>query len=178
MMKYRCPDCGEIFEGQLDKCPNCGKEFSYAKKKEVKERPERNSGNPFLGVAIASIVISVLTMTIYPVLLLNLREFAASLMNGLFTTMVPGLWDSIVREFFTFLFFIFIVFFLVQAVIILVVVIFALGPLGFIIALILSIIAFARVRKWYSILAFCLAITNIILDVVLIALVVQAMSQI
>ena len=178
MMKYRCPDCGEIFEGQLDKCPNCGKEFSYAKRKEIKERPERNSGNPFLGVAIASIVISVLTMTIYPVLLFNLRDFAANLMNGLFTTMVPELWDNIVREFFTFLFFIFIVFFLIQGVVILVAVIFGLGPLGFIIALILSIIAFARVRKWYSILAFCLAIANIILDIAMIILFLQSVGSI
>ena len=174
MMKYRCPDCGEVFEGEMNNCPKCGREFTYSNKNEVVNRPIRKSGNPFLGVAIASIVISVLTMTIYPLLLFNLKDFANSLLDGLFTSMVPGLWDAIVRELFTFIFFLIIVFCLIIGVLLLVLIIFALGPLGFIVALILSIVAFARTRKWYSILAFSLAVTNIILDVVMILLFIQS----
>ena len=28
-MRYKCPRCGEIFVGQLDKCPKCGRKFKY-----------------------------------------------------------------------------------------------------------------------------------------------------
>ena len=29
-MKYKCPKCGEIFEGELKSCPKCGRKFKYA----------------------------------------------------------------------------------------------------------------------------------------------------
>ena len=174
MMKYKCPDCGEIFEGELAKCPKCGKEFAYSNKVEVIEPVKARKGNPFLGVAIASIIVSVLTMTIYPLLLFNLVDFGEALFEGLFTSMVPGLWNGMVREFFTFIFFIIIVFLLIIGVLLLLLIIFALGPLGFIVSLILAIISIARTRKWYSIVAISLAATNIIIDILMITWFLQS----
>ena len=45
-MKYRCPTCGEVFEGQLAVCPKCGRPMKYKqpepKKEEVKEQAPAN----------------------------------------------------------------------------------------------------------------------------------------
>lgn len=40
MKKYRCPKCGETFEGELKECPKCNTPMHYRKKQEVKVEEE------------------------------------------------------------------------------------------------------------------------------------------
>ena len=39
-MKYKCSNCGQIFDGRLDKCPNCGKKLKYKDPEPEKEQPK------------------------------------------------------------------------------------------------------------------------------------------
>lgn len=41
-MKYKCSNCGQVYEGQLEKCPRCGRHMQYgqpAKEEEKKPAP-------------------------------------------------------------------------------------------------------------------------------------------
>ena len=38
-MKYRCPNCGHVFSGNLDKCPNCYQKFVYRSAEEKEKAP-------------------------------------------------------------------------------------------------------------------------------------------
>ncbi len=40
MKKYRCPKCGETYEGELEKCPKCQTTMHYRKKIEEKSEDE------------------------------------------------------------------------------------------------------------------------------------------
>lgn len=40
MKKYRCPKCGEIFQGEKQVCPKCGVILHYLKKEEPKQEAE------------------------------------------------------------------------------------------------------------------------------------------
>ncbi len=33
MMKFKCPVCGEIFEGRIERCPFCNAKFRYPNQK-------------------------------------------------------------------------------------------------------------------------------------------------
>ena len=33
---YRCPECGKITKGEIDKCPECG--FDFEKRKDVDKK--------------------------------------------------------------------------------------------------------------------------------------------
>lgn len=40
-MKFKCPKCGTLIEGQPDRCPSCGVKFKWKKPEEVKPNPEK-----------------------------------------------------------------------------------------------------------------------------------------
>lgn len=40
-MKFKCPKCGTLIEGQPERCPSCGVKFKWKKPEEVKPNPEK-----------------------------------------------------------------------------------------------------------------------------------------
>ncbi len=40
-MKFKCPKCGTLIEGQPERCPGCGAKFKWKKPEEVKPNPEK-----------------------------------------------------------------------------------------------------------------------------------------
>lgn len=41
MKKFRCPKCGEVFQGELEVCPNCQTKMHYRRK--IKENPDTDA---------------------------------------------------------------------------------------------------------------------------------------
>lgn len=40
-MKFKCPKCGTLIEGQPERCPSCGVKFKWKKPEEAKPNPEK-----------------------------------------------------------------------------------------------------------------------------------------
>lgn len=40
-MKFKCPKCGTLIEGQPERCPSCGVKFKWKKPEEAKANPEK-----------------------------------------------------------------------------------------------------------------------------------------
>lgn len=40
-MKFKCPKCGTLIEGQPERCPGCGAKFKWKKLEEAKPNPEK-----------------------------------------------------------------------------------------------------------------------------------------
>ena len=167
-MKYKCPRCEEIFEGELPACPKCGQKMVYPEKKEIVPKQEEKPAkkNPLLGLAIAAIVISVIGCIAYPFLVLNLTGSVNHLFDKIIPDLVQGLWKAMVRELFTFIFFCIIVVFAVLGVLIGALAVVALGPVTSFIALILALVAcIHKYRRWYSFMALGFVLVTIVVDV-------------
>ena len=39
-MKFKCPKCGTLIEGQPERCPSCGVKFKWKKPEEAKPNPD------------------------------------------------------------------------------------------------------------------------------------------
>ena len=172
-MKYRCPKCQKIFEGEQANCPYCGQKMEYPKKQEVapvkEEKPVKK--NPLLGLAIAAIVISVIGCVAYPFLVLNLTGSVDHLFDVTIPNLVQGLWKAMVREAFTFIFFCVIVVFMVLGVLLGALAVVAIGPVFSFIALILALVAcIHKSRRWYSFLALGLVLATVVVDIITICI--------
>ena len=167
-MKYRCPKCQEIFEGELPACPKCGQKMVYPEKKEiaVKQETKPAKKNTLLGLAIAAMVISVIGCIAYPFLVLNLTGSINNLFDGFLPNFIQGLWNAMVRELFTFVFFIIIVGVVIIGVLFAALAIVALGPVFSFIALILALVAcIHKSRHWYSFMALGFVLITIVVDI-------------
>ena len=60
-MKFKCPKCGTLIEGQPERCPSCGVKFKWKKPEEVKPNPEKPvspapTANPRSDIALMMVV--------------------------------------------------------------------------------------------------------------------------
>ena len=60
-MKFKCPKCGTLIEGQPERCPSCGIKFKWKKPEEVKPNPEKPvspapTANPRSDIALMMVV--------------------------------------------------------------------------------------------------------------------------
>ena len=60
-MKFKCPKCGTLIEGQPERCPSCGVKFKWKKPEEAKPNPEKPvspapTANPRSDIALMMVV--------------------------------------------------------------------------------------------------------------------------
>ena len=60
-MKFKCPKCGTLIEGQPERCPSCGVKFKWKKPEEAKANPEKPvspapTANPRSDIALMMVV--------------------------------------------------------------------------------------------------------------------------
>ena len=186
-MKYKCPKCEAIFEGELSRCPTCGHKMKY-RPLEVKEDDSQTSEpagpgmmdlpkedpqakkqrkrHESLALSIVAIAIAVAAAATYPLIFKSIGGLSDGLLSNLFDTILAGLWKAMVRELFTFIFFLIIAMCCVIGIMIFFLILVASGPFFSFIALILGIVAACvNKKKWHgwvalgvSLLAFALSL--------------------
>lgn len=55
-MKFKCPKCGTLIEGQPERCPSCGVKFKWKKPEEVKPNPEKPVSPAQLQIRVATLL--------------------------------------------------------------------------------------------------------------------------
>ena len=178
-MKYKCPKCNTIFEGELESCPQCGQKMVYNAPNppsqlipedtegfETKEQSEKRKKQSAIGFSIAAIIVAIITSLIYLVLVLNLGHSVDTIFSSVFEKFIPWLWGAMVRELFTFVFFLCAIIICVIGVFVFILFILALGPIGALVAIILSIVSCAiPSRKWYSFVSLGISVLSMVADI-------------